>query len=85
MTLKREDGRWCPARITLLCTVIATTSGVVIAVPVMVDCTKKFVSPWTELPLQVKHIEEKLDKVIDTLNLQIYTLNERTNKEFGTP
>lgn len=70
MTLKKENGKWNPAKITLVCTVIATLATVVIALPTGIDYARKTISPWTTMPDQIATLSSnqfRLEKKLDSL------------------
>ena len=81
MTLKRDDGKWCAKRVTLACTIIATASGVVMAMPIATGYISKAMSPWTTLPDQVQSLRNQVDKISTALNVPVLpsVTNPRTN------
>jgi len=79
MTLKKSDGKWCPARITLACTIIGTAAAIIVAMPTFMGYVEKAIAPWTTLPDQIEVINKKIDKIARALNVQVTVTTQSTN------
>ena len=81
MTLKKHDGSWSPARVTLFCTVVATVFTGFMALPMMIEYGGKAVAPWTTLPRDIAEIKQDVKAIADKLNAEpiaredLYTTN----------
>jgi hypothetical protein len=82
MSINDRNGKWKVGKITLLCTVIGTVSGCIIALPTAIEYGNKAIAPWTSMPAQISRIERKVDTISDALNVQQpsnYAQNYPTN------
>lgn len=63
MTLRKHDGKLSAGRITLVCTILGTMAGIVIAIQPTIDFVKFGVSPWVSLPVKLESMAQDIKEI----------------------
>ena len=74
-----HSGKWYSNRITLGCAVIGTAAAVIGVMPTATGYVGTALSPWTTMPDQIHHLDQKVDKIMDALNVPPIAGVIRTN------
>ena len=78
MTLKRKDGKWSAAKITLLCTILGTIAACAMAIQPAIDACSKAIAPWTSVPAKLEAMSADIKEIKLKVDLKSggYTTNK---------